>query len=218
MAAVLACGEGAVLSHRPAAALLRLLPATPGPIDITIPHSRRAGERDGIRVHRSRTLTSDLVTRRNGIPVTTPARTIGDLRRVLSPGLLRRAIREAEAIGLDIGEEVEAERTESELEHRFLRLCRRHRLPMPEVNAELGGFRVDFLWRGRAMVVETDGYRYHRGRQAFEDDRARDTRLRLMGYEVVRFTYRQLTDDPKQVATTLRALLANSRPAGGQAL
>ncbi len=67
---------------------------------------------------------------------------------------------------------------------------------------------VDFLWHGRALIVETDGYRYHRGRQAFEDDRARDVELRLAGYEVARFTHRQIVDDPKRVAESLRGLLA----------
>ncbi len=73
----------------------------------------------------------------------------------------------------------------------FLRLCRRHRLPLPEVNVRMGPFVVDFLWRRQSLIVETDGYRFHRGRQAFEDDRVRDTELRLTGYEVIRFTYRQ---------------------------
>jgi very-short-patch-repair endonuclease len=125
-------------------------------------------------------------------------------------------MREAAVLGLDIGKDLEAEPTRSELEHHFLRLCRRHRLPMPEPNAAVGPFTADFLWREPALIVETDGYRYHRGRQAFEDDRARDTELRLMGYEVVRFTYRQVADDPERVAAILRALLARPRtpPAG----
>jgi very-short-patch-repair endonuclease len=143
--------------------------------------------------------------------VTTAARTIADLRRVVPPQQLRRAVREAAVLGLDRSGNVEAEPTRSELEHRFLLLCRRHRLPMPEPNAALGPFTADFLWREPALIIETDGYRYHRGRQAFEDDRARDTELRLMGYEVVRFTYRQVVDDPERVAAILRALLARPR-------
>ena len=98
--------------------------------------------------------------------------------------------------------------TRSELERRFLRLCRRHRLPTPEVNVRIGPFIVDFLWRDRALIVETDGYRFHRGRSAFEGDRARDVELKLRGYEVVRFTYRQVVDEAAGVARTLRALLA----------
>jgi very-short-patch-repair endonuclease len=207
MAAVLACGESAVLSHRPAAAIWGLLPASPGWVDVTTPGGGGRQERRGIRRHRSRTLIPTLSTRRKGIPVTTPARTIADLRRVLPSDQLRRAVREAAVMGLDIGGDVEPDPTRSELERRFLRLCRRHRLPLPEVNVQLGTFIVDFLWRDRSLIVETDGYRYHRGRLAFEEDRARDVELRLLGYEVLRFTYQQVSDHSARVAATLRALL-----------
>jgi very-short-patch-repair endonuclease len=142
--------------------------------------------------------------------VTTPARTIEDLRRTLSPQRLEAAVRRAEVLGLDIGElSGEHEPTRSELEQAFLRICRRHRLPHPEVNALVGPFEVDFLWRGCELIVETDGYRFHRGRTAFESDRARDVELKLLGYEVVRFTYRQVVDDPGRVGRTLRTLLSN---------
>jgi very-short-patch-repair endonuclease len=198
MAAILACGPRAVLSHGSAAALWGLLPAMAGPIHITIPDGGGRPRRRGIRRHRSRTLTSAHATSRNGIPVTTPARTIADLRRAVPPEHHRRAIRQAAVIGLDIGQDVEADLTRSELERRFLGLCRRHRLAPPEVNAKVGGFVVDFLWSDRALIVETDGYRYHRGRQAFEDDRARDIELRLLGYEVVRLSYRQVLNDRRE--------------------
>ena len=208
MAAVLACGREAVLSHRSAAALWRLLPITDGAVDVTTPPGGSRRERAGLRRHRTRSLPTSDVTRRREIPVTTPARTIADLRNVLPASRLRRAIREAEALGFDLGHDVEAARTRSELEHRFLRLCHRHRLPIPETNTPIGGFVVDFLWRGPALIAETDGYQYHRGRQAFEDDRARDVELRLLGYEVVRFTYRQVLDDPARVVAVLRAFIA----------
>ena len=207
MAAVLACGEGAALSHGPAAALWGLLPADPGAVDVSVcGDGGRQGQR-GIRLHRSRSLTSEHTTRPKGIPVTIPARTISDLRRTLPSELVRKAIRQAEVIGFGIGGEDEADLTRSELEGRFLALCRRHRLPVPDVNARIGRYVVDFIWRGQHLIVETDGYRYHRGRQAFEDDRARDIDLRLLGYEVIRFTYRQVVDDPARVVRTLRALL-----------
>jgi very-short-patch-repair endonuclease len=209
MAAVLGCGKGAALSHRSAAALWGLLPAVAGPADVSVRDRGGRSRRRGIRIHRSRTLTPELTTRCRGIPVTSPARTISDLRRVLPPAQVRRAIRQAEALGFGLGRGVERDGTRSELEHRFRRLCRRHRLPMPVANAPVGGFVVDFLWRERALIVETDGYRYHRGRQAFEDDRARDIELRLLGYEVVRFTYRQVLDDPAHVAATVRTLLSS---------
>jgi very-short-patch-repair endonuclease len=207
LAAVLACGDGAVLSYRSAAASWGLLPVPMGPVDVTVGGSGGRRRRPGIRRHRARSLKTADVTRRAEIPVTTPARTIADLRRVSSPAQLRRAIREAAVLGLALDTTVDAEPTRSELEYRFLRLCRRHRLPMPAVNAQVDRFIVDFLWRERDLIVETDGFRYHRGRQAFEDDRARDAELRLLGYEIVRFSYRQVVDDPLQVAATVRLLL-----------
>jgi hypothetical protein len=147
--------------------------------------------RAGIRVHRSRSLVAVDVTLCRGISVTTPARTIADLRAAISagriavsPGELRRAVRQASVIGLPIGEEG-GDRTRSDLERSFLCLCRRHRLPAPEVNVPVGTYLVDFLWRDRRFVVETDGYLYHRGRAAFRDDRSRDLELARLGYEVL---------------------------------
>jgi very-short-patch-repair endonuclease len=214
MAAVLACGEGAVLSHRSAAELWGLLPASRRWVDVTVPGDAGRVRRRGIRVHRSLTLVAGCITRERGIPVTTPARTMADLGRVARPDELRQARRQAEFVGMRLGDEAPSERTRSELERRFLRLCRRHRLPLPEVNVEIGGYTVDFLWRERRLIVETDGWQAHRGRAAFEDDRARDVQLRLLGFEVIRFTYRQVTKEPALVARTLRALLTAPATAG----
>jgi very-short-patch-repair endonuclease len=207
MAAVLALGD-AVLSHRGAAALWRMLPPAAGPIDVSV--ASRGGRRRhrGIRVHRPRSLGDKQLTRRHRIPVTTPARTISDLRRVAAPAELRRAIRQAEVLGLTLDEEIDGDRTRSELERLFLELCRRHDLPMPEVNTRVGGLIVDFLWRDPRLIVETDGYRFHRGRAAFEDDRARDLGLRALGFEVLRLSYRQVKEEPGRVAAALRIALA----------
>jgi very-short-patch-repair endonuclease len=147
------------------------------------------------------------VTRRHGIPVTKPAQTISDLRGRVSEKELRRAIRQADVLGLPIDPDIEHDRTRSDLERDFLRLCRRHRLPAPEVNVRIGSREVDFLWREARLVVETDGYRYHRGRQAFEDDRARDLDLRSQGYDVLHFSYRQVTEEPERVGTVVRDAL-----------
>jgi very-short-patch-repair endonuclease len=138
--------------------------------------------------------------------VTTPARTISDLRSSATPEEVRRAIRQADVLGLRMGAG-EEDRTRSDLERDFLRLCRRSRLPDPEVNVRIGRHLVDFLWRERALIVETDGYRYHRGRQAFEDDRARDLDLHALGFEVIRLSYRQVAEEPRRVMETLRAAL-----------
>jgi very-short-patch-repair endonuclease len=207
MAAVLAHGEGAVLSHLSAAALWRIRHPRNGPVDITVTGTAGRATRAGISLHRSTTLTASSCTRRRGIPVTTPTRTLADLRGLLSPAQLARAIREAEFLGLPTRDEVADERGRTDLEQHFIALCRRHRLPKPAVNVQLDRYEVDFLWSEQRLVVEVDGWESHRTRSAFEEDRARDARLAVLGYEVIRFTWRQVTDDASSVARTIRALL-----------
>ena len=214
MAAVLACGPGAALSHGSAAVHWGLLRALEGPIDITVPTHSGRNRRRGIRIYRRPNLAgrstlstpglqsrpSVLVTVRRRIPVTTVARTLEDLRcSKLRPSLVRRAIRQAEFLRLPMGE-IETDGTRSDLERDFLRLCRHHRLPLPEVNVPIGRITVDFLWRRERLVVETDGYVTHGGTVAFEDDRARDLELRRLGYRVHRFSERQLELEPAAVA------------------
>lgn len=233
MAAVLAVGGGptraaeplarwgAAISHRSAAELWALIEPQGEPVDASVPGNGGRRRGGGIRLHRSLTLLPADVTLRGGIPVTTPARTIADLRRAaaarrpgaLSPPDLRRAIRQAEVLGLPLGDEIQSDRTRSDLEGDFLRLCRSRRLPTPEVNVPIGRDLVDFLWRDRRFVVETDSFQYHRGRIAFQDDRDRDLRLRTAGYEVVRFSEKQLNEEPERVAGTLVAALRVDRDA-----
>ncbi len=202
--------DAAFLSHGDAAALWGLLAAGDGPVDVTVRGTSGRARRSGLRVHRSITLTERMTTRREGIPVTTPARTIADLRSgvggAVSPRRLRRAIRQAAVLGLPLEEP--AEHSRSDLELAFRRLCRANRLPQPEMNADVDGIEVDFLWRRSAVVVETDGYRYHRGRIAFEDDRGRDLALRELGFEVVRLSETQVEEEPVRVAALLRRLVA----------
>jgi very-short-patch-repair endonuclease len=214
MAAVLTAGPGAALSHASAGALWGMLGPRARdssrvvelPIHVTV---RGATEsRRGIRVHRSRTLTPGQVTVCLGIPVTNPSRTLADLRRTLPRSRFAEALRQAEFLGLPLDPALETDRTRSELERRLLALCRRHRLPPPQVNVRVGSFTVDFLWAERRLIVEVDGYRAHRTRSAFESDRARDVELQLLGYQVARFTWRQLTERPREVAGALRKLLA----------
>jgi very-short-patch-repair endonuclease len=211
MAAVLACGRGSALSHWSAASLFGLLKIEYSNFNFPLTHVTVRGtgrrRRPGIRIHRSRSLTPREITRRKGIPVTTPARTIADLRRVAPANQVRRAIRNAEALGLPLGDAVEPDRTRSELERLFLALCRRYHLPAPQLNIEIGKFVVDFVWPDQRVIAETDGYKFHRGRQAFEDDRARDVELSARGFLVLRFTYAQVQDDPAAVAASLRAVL-----------
>jgi very-short-patch-repair endonuclease len=150
------------------------------------------------------------VTRVRGIPVTSPARTIADLRAETSARELRRAVRQADVLGLQTGADAVPDKTRSELEREFLRLCQRHHLPEPAVNLRIGSLIVDFCWMDRRLIVETDGYRYHRGRAAFEDDRARDLRLHALGYEVLRLSHRQVFDESAEVAAVLHAALERS--------
>jgi very-short-patch-repair endonuclease len=193
-----------------------MLPRVSAPCDVSVPTSAGRGRRAGIRVHRSRTLLQTDVTLRNRIPVTTPVRTIADLRdanRHRRPGALpaweiRKALRQANVIGLSIDKRDTGDRTRSDLERDFLRLCSRHRLSPPEVNVRIGPYLVDFLWRERRFVVETDGYLYHRGEVAFQEDRARDLGLVRRGFEVLRISGRQLNDESAQVAEVLAAKLA----------
>jgi very-short-patch-repair endonuclease len=211
LAAVYACGPGAVLSHLAAAALWGLRPP-PAIIDVTVPTANGRKRRNGLRIHRSTSLTTQEATIRRGIPVTTAARTIADLRRMLPRREVAAAIAEAEVKRLPVGDRSGFlhEPTRSELERAFLRLCRRHRLPMPEVNVRVGPYTVDFLWREANVIVETDGFETHGNRSAFEADRARDADLTVMGYEVIRFTWRQLSDDPAVVAAIIRTVLSRA--------
>jgi very-short-patch-repair endonuclease len=206
IAAVLACGEGAALSHQSAAALWRIGPVTPL-IDVTVTSGGGRATRKGIRIHRSRTLSPADCTLRAGIPATNPVRTLEDLRRVLPSEKFARALREAEYRRLPIRDAFEPDRTRTDLEALFLALARRHRLPQPEVNVRVDRFLVDFLWRPQRLIVEVDGWESHRTRSAFEEDRARDARLKILGYEVLRFTWRQVADDAATVARAVRQLL-----------
>lgn len=183
MAAVLALGVDVVVSHRSAATLWGLLSPAGAPIDISVPSDGGREKRRGITIHRSSTLTDGLTTRRHGIPVTNPARTLRDLHRTSPQLVYRRAVRRALDLRLISSTDLEREEhlTRSELERLFLRLCRRYRLPQPEVNVRLGPHEVDFLWRSQRVIVETDGYRHHGDRTAFESDRARDVRLQSIG-------------------------------------
>jgi very-short-patch-repair endonuclease len=217
MAAVLTCGPQAVLSHASAAAHWRILRSpsersvraatdlSSVPVHVTVPGGSRS--RAGIHIHRSRILFPSAVTRRARIPITTPSRTLTDLRRTIPQPQFEQALRQAEYIGLPIDPELDPDHTRSELEARFLGLCRRRRLPKPEVNVRVGSFIADLLWPGHGLIVELDGFRAHGTRSAFEADRARDVELKLLGYEVVRFTWRQLASEPAQLARTLRRLL-----------
>lgn len=235
-AAVLACGPGAFLSHRSAANLWNLSHSTPARVDVSSP-SRTGRGRAGISVHRDGDPLPQDLTSVDGIPCTSPARTLLDLAAVVRRDTLQRACEQAEVLEVvdlraleDVLSRAVGRRgvrrlhsvlagfrddprvVRSELERRFLALCRRYRLPAPSANVWVqlpdDGLQVDFLWAEQRLVAETDGQRFHRTRQAFERDRRRDQRLVAAGYRVVRFTWGQVVDRPIEVTETLRALLA----------
>ncbi len=221
MAAVLACGDGAVLSHGSAAALWGLIRPLDDPIDVSVPSASGRARRRGIRVHRCPSLRVSsssrmsresrhfpLVTVRQRIPVTSVPRTLDDLRRGRYPErLVRRAQRQAELAKYALPPRTSRRRTRSDLEDDFLDFLRRHRLPRPEVNVKLGRHEVDFFWRSHTLVVETDFYGTHRGEVSFEDDHQRDMELRRMGYVVHRYTGAQLTSYPAEIAGELGEVL-----------
>jgi very-short-patch-repair endonuclease len=221
MAAVLARGPGAVLSHRSAANLWRLVPRPPALTEISTTTNRRSVE--GIAIHRPRALAESEVTRHRGIPTTTVTRTLVDLADEATDDELQRALHNAEilySVALD-GVRTEGrraatrlkgprDRSRSELERSFARLCERAAIGAPRNNARVAGLEVDFVWPAERVVVELDGWRFHRSRHQFELDRRRDAKLARAGYRVVRFTYRQVTDAPHEVVATLRAALASA--------
>ena len=220
MAAVLACGPDAVLSHRSAAALWRIQPRWPARIDVTAPSRRR---HPNLRIHHSPDAES---TMHHGIPVTTPARTLLDLADVLDDRALTRALNEAQVLRLTapahlttfltshpgrrtsrLARELSATATRSHLEDDFLRFLRRHRLPIPELNQHIAGHEVDAVWRDRRLVAELDGYAFHHTRHAFEHDRDRDADLLDAGFSTLRITHRRLSRHATKEADRLRHLL-----------
>lgn len=209
LAAVLTCGDGAALSHRSAAALWGMRPQSSGPTEVSVLGRAGRGKRDGILLHRPRTLGAHEITTEDGIPVTTPARTIADLRRTVPEDHLHAAIRRAEILRLDIGPQpgYEADRSRSDLERLLCRICRRHHLPVPEQNVLIGDYEVDFLWREQGLIVEVDSWKYHGTNTAFENDRVRDVDLKLDGYTVLRVTDRRIEREPGWVAAKIRDAL-----------
>ena len=232
LAAVLALGPGAVLSHRSAASLSELRASAATFIDVCVPNANGRRRRDGIRVHRSTTLRPGDVTRRRGIPVTTVARTLVDLAEVVPRRSLERAADQAEitrrfdlvALRSIIAAQprrtgcarvatllhehaIGSDLTRSELEARMLAICARAGIARPAVNVRVAGLEVDFFWADQRLVAEADSRRYHETRAAFERDRQRDAILLAEGVRVVRFTERRILAEPDEVAATLLRLV-----------
>jgi very-short-patch-repair endonuclease len=230
-AAVLVCGHGAVLSHRSAAGAWGIRPDGGTRWEVTVRKASRIRPAAPVRVYRHPSLGDDEVTVLDGIPVTTVARTLLDVAALIPPHHLRRAIEAADqrerfdlaAVHsvltahprrsgrrrllalLDDLERHGTERTRSDVEAAFLQLCLAHDLPRPRVNRSSNGREHDFTWPG--LVVEIDGFAYHRTRRAFQEDRARDRALLRAGRRVARFTAGEVLSAPHDVAQELRVLL-----------
>ena len=225
LAAVKACGDRSLLAGRAAARLHRLFRSWQPPPEVITPNDRRL---QGIVIRRTEVVPDDATTHR-GIPITTVPRTLVDLAAVLSPSHLARAVHEASVLhDLDPDDvEVVLSRrhnwpgsrelrrvlhgdvpvTLSRLESRFLQRLRVARLPQPVVNA-----RVDGRWPDHRLTVELDGYRYHRTRHAWEQDRAREREARARGDEFRRYTYLDVFEHPGPMVADLRRLLTWDRP------
>jgi very-short-patch-repair endonuclease len=225
LAAVLACGEGSVLSGAAAGHLWGLLKGTAAPPEVTAPTLRRI---HGIRTRRGSDLTRD-ATKCRGIPVTTVPRTLVDLASLLSLDALARACHEAGVKYRTTPRQVDAvlarrknipgaaklrsvlhgdvHVTLSALERRFLKLLKEANLPLPETNRPAGGRRVDCRWPDHRLTVELDSYRYHNSRHAWELDRRREREARKRGDEFRRYTYGDVFDSPDAVLSEVSELL-----------
>ena len=235
LAAVLACGEKTFVSHRAAAGLFGLVKAAGAAVDVTVV-GRGCRSRAGVRVHRVGELPAVDHTEKRGIPVTAPARTLIDFASTTGAEEAERAIAEAFSLELAteaqiiaamdrapnragvtlvraiLGREGGPRRTRSGGERAMLRLLRAARLPIPRTNYPVAGFTADFCWPEQRLIVELDGYDFHSHRAAFERDHRRDIVHRDAGYEVLRFTGRQLDEDPLYVAAVIaRALDRRTR-------
>jgi very-short-patch-repair endonuclease len=233
MAAVLAAGEGAVLSNRSAARLWRLMPQAAERPELTTPHGRRA-RRPGLVVHEASFVDDEWLVH-DGIPVTSPFRTIFDLAAILKVRELERAFHEAEAREvtdrvslpmllerypgrrgsknlralLEFG--APAGITRNDFEEEFVALVDRYRLPRPRMNADLAirgrFFEIDALWGRERVAVELDSRGIHGTHKKFESDRLRDRILVAEGWRTMRVTWRQLQEEPAEIAEDLKQAL-----------
>jgi Protein of unknown function (DUF559) len=229
LAAVRACGDGALLSHRTGATSWDLMRATGGAIHVTVVRSQRP--KRGIVLHQVRSLDSRDRVIHDAIPVTSLARTLLDVAETESTQTLRRVWDEAERLRLldvvaveELCERSPGRRglkplsalladiqptgeTKRELEALFFDFCHSQGLPLPACNVLVRGYEVDAFWPSYRLIVELDSWEFHRGRRAFERDRERDAILQAAGYRVIRVTWRRLTQDPAEVAALLRRLM-----------
>jgi very-short-patch-repair endonuclease len=215
-AAVLACGEGAVVSHRSAAERFGLLPGSDREVDVTVV-GRNPGVHAGIRLHRPRVLARHEVTKMRGIPVTSVARTIVDIaatesadevehawqealyREIVTPGAVGAVLdRNPGRKGAPVVRALidDPRMTRSERERVLLKLLAQAQLPKPLTNVRLHGYLVDAYWPQQRLVLEFDGWKAHGHRGAFDRDRKRDQVMLANGVGAMRVTDRHLVHEP----------------------
>lgn len=236
--ALMTFSSEAWLSHRSGAAVWNLYWDATKSTHVSVMHRRGLAPREGVTLHRPRTLRPEDVTTHDGFAVTTPARTIFDLAATEPDRVVERAIEQSDILHLfdlrkidalaarripgtkavlTLLETVDAEQqtaTRSLLEEDFLALSRQYELERPRVNEFVHGWRVDFHWPSRRLVVELDSAGFHLNRVAFERDRRQDTELQLAGWVVLRFTYRRVMRERRAVVAAVERML---RPANIQA-
>jgi very-short-patch-repair endonuclease len=227
MAALLACGDAAALSHTAAGAVWRFRAAGLLPIEVTTP-SQRGRKQPHLLVHRAQLAPSETM-RIDGLRVTTPARTIVDLAAKLKGRPLREVIERAQdlhrfhpaeirtkAVGRPGTKQLnnlldlltpDNDNARSHLERLFLAVTRRARLPRPNVNHPINGKKRDFVWPTERLVVEVDSHAYHSSKEAMRRDRQRDRELTALGWRPARFTYEEVAFEPGTVGTELDELL-----------
>jgi hypothetical protein len=226
LAAVLACGDGALLSGLAAAYLLGLVKGAAPEPEVT---ARTNREVEGVKTRRSRIMGPEIAATCRGVPVTSPARTLVDIAGVLSEDALARACHEAGVRYGTTPNDVEAELsrhpgvkgagklrrvlrgdarvTLSKLESRFLKRLRAADLPLPRTNRDAGGRRVDCRWAEQRLTVELDSYRYHSSRHAWEQDRRREREAYARGDGFRRYTYGDVFESPELMLAELRRRL-----------
>jgi predicted transcriptional regulator of viral defense system len=232
IAAVFACGRGAVLSHRTATDHRELISTSSPTIHVTVPRNNKP-EIDGVVVHLTRQLTEADWTVHDGIPVTSVARTLVDFAGVARPGELIQAIEQAERLRIFDMRAVEETLArsngrrgatalrkalteihgeppdlKSRLEHRFRNYCKKRKLPIPAFNVVIAGFLIDAVWEHKKLLVELDSRRHHMGIREFETDRKRDTKLQMAGYRIARVTDHRLKHEADELEADLWSLLA----------
>jgi len=236
LAAVLAAGDHGLIRRRSALSLLGATPPWDGDVEV-MTVGRRPRERSGLDLHSVASLSDQDRGIQNGIPIVAPAFALLEFAAIATGDELERAIAEAYVLSLatepqlrrtlernarvagaaalraELSREGGPQWTRKEAERRMKLLLRRAGVPLALTGQPVAGFKADFFWPAQRLIVEVDGYKFHSGRWAFERDRRRDQAHIAAGYRVIRFTWRQLNDEPLRVVAVIAMALGAARAA-----